>query len=284
MKKKNIIKIALDILMAIVFALLFNAKVITGLSFHEIAGLAIGLTFIIHKLINWRWIKQVTLNLFSKRIPIKTKLGYSVDVLLLITMVYIIVSGLLISKVLFPDFRYGSELFFKNTHISVAYISLLLLGIHVGLHWHWVMTMFKRLFRVEEKREIFNYIAKVAVILVLAVGIYSAYQTNYFSQVARIGTSFSQSQMTEQDSGFHKEITNENLPLDIKNNAPVIGDSPRRNHQKDFGGQHGDNSSSNLTTLNTLMSYLGIIALFTIMTYYVEKLLSVKMLKAHNKQ
>ncbi len=48
MKKINLLKISLDIFMAIVFALLFNKMVIARLAFHEIAGLAIGFAFIIH--------------------------------------------------------------------------------------------------------------------------------------------------------------------------------------------------------------------------------------------
>ena len=50
--KKNWVKLILDIAMAIVFALLFNHRVVTGLNFHEIAGLAIGVLFIVHILLN----------------------------------------------------------------------------------------------------------------------------------------------------------------------------------------------------------------------------------------
>ncbi|NLI94133.1 MAG: hypothetical protein GX434_18625 [Peptococcaceae bacterium] len=47
-------------------------------------------------------LKQVTVNMF-KKISIKTRIGYIVDLLLLITMGYIIVSGIMISKVVFPN-------------------------------------------------------------------------------------------------------------------------------------------------------------------------------------
>ncbi|UWG99255.1 DUF4405 domain-containing protein [Dehalobacter sp. DCM] len=275
MTHKNIIKMTLDVLMVIVFVFFFNKKVFTGLSFHEIAGLAIGLTFIIHNLINWRWIKIVSTHFFQKKIPLRTKLTYVVDGLLLITMSYIIVSGLLISKYLFPDFRYGSEFFFKNTHVAVSYISLLLLGIHIGLHWHWVMTMVKKLFHIHSNRKDLNYIAYLMVIAVLVIGITSVIQTNYFSQVARIGTTFSQNQITGLDSDAHDFGTDGNLPSEVQNRMPEKGGGPA-SFQKKGNGTHGGVNTSPLSTVYTLIVYLAIIALFSAITFYTDKLLSAK--------
>ncbi len=113
MRKVNYFKLALDFLMLMVFLILFNTRLIAGQTFHEIAGLAIGLAFIVHLSINWRWIKQVTVNIF-RRITNRARLAYVVDVLLLITMGYIVVSGILISKVLFPDLNGGNNSFFRN--------------------------------------------------------------------------------------------------------------------------------------------------------------------------
>ncbi|MFC6601849.1 hypothetical protein ACFQDF_09825 [Ectobacillus funiculus] len=41
MKKVTYVKFAIDIVMAVVFVLLFNKQVLGGMTFHEIAGLAI---------------------------------------------------------------------------------------------------------------------------------------------------------------------------------------------------------------------------------------------------
>lgn len=103
MKKINIIKISLDILMILIFALLFNKMVFSGQAFHEIAGLAIGLAFIIHKALNWKWLVQVTRNIFTGKISLRTRIGCVVDVLLLISMATIITSGVLISRVVFAS-------------------------------------------------------------------------------------------------------------------------------------------------------------------------------------
>ncbi|HZK54952.1 MAG TPA: hypothetical protein VFC84_12255 [Desulfosporosinus sp.] len=84
MKTLNYVKLSLDISMVLVFALLFNTRVFSGLVFHEIAGLALGGVFIIHLVLNGRWIKKVTVNLLSQKISLHIKIGYLVDVLLLL--------------------------------------------------------------------------------------------------------------------------------------------------------------------------------------------------------
>ena len=144
----NFIKISLDIVMTLVFVLLYNKGVISGISFHEIAGLCIGGVFVVHIALNWRWVKQVTINIMKKKMALKTRIGYVVDLLLLCSIVYIIISGIMISKILFPNINVGNEMFFKSTHISISYAALLLIGIHLGLHWDWVMNTFKKIFKI----------------------------------------------------------------------------------------------------------------------------------------
>ena len=55
---KNYLKLTLDLVLAVVFALLFNVRVFGGLTFHESAGLGIGLGFLIHILLNSPWVKK----------------------------------------------------------------------------------------------------------------------------------------------------------------------------------------------------------------------------------
>ena len=66
MKKKNRIKLALDILMLILLLLMYNKNVL-GMSFHEIGGIAVCGLFIIHKLLNGKWILVITGKLFSQK-------------------------------------------------------------------------------------------------------------------------------------------------------------------------------------------------------------------------
>ena len=57
----NIVKFFLSLSLTIVMLLLMDPRSFYGLAFHEWAGLIIGLFFILHKILNWGWIKKVTL-------------------------------------------------------------------------------------------------------------------------------------------------------------------------------------------------------------------------------
>jgi len=111
-----------------------------GLAFHEWAGLIIGIFFILHKILNWGWIKKVTVGFFTK-CPGWARLNYVLDVLLLAGITLMILSGIAIARTI--DFSWlnlgGSGIFWRIMHTSSSFITLALFGIHLGLHWNWVL-------------------------------------------------------------------------------------------------------------------------------------------------
>jgi len=170
------LKLFLDLLMVLVFALLFNTRVFSGLQFHEIGGLALGGVFIIHLALNAKWIIHTTEKVFSPKKSFKIKMRYIVDALLLLSMVFIVVSGIMISKtILVGIFKVSNERLFRELHIVISYVSLLLIGIHVGLSWNWVMNTFKRLLRIIQESSVRSKLAIAAVVLMLGFGSYTIY-------------------------------------------------------------------------------------------------------------
>lgn len=71
--KKNIFKFVFDIGMALLFILLYPVE-LTGLKFHEIFGIVLGLPIVIHVLLNWKWVNSVTRKLFSQENARKDKI------------------------------------------------------------------------------------------------------------------------------------------------------------------------------------------------------------------
>lgn len=270
MKKINLVKIFLDILMMLVFVLLYNKGVLSGLQFHEIAGLCLGGVFIIHIGLNWRWVKQVTLNILKKKMAIKTRIGYVVDLLLLGAIGYIIISGIIISKVLFPNINVGNEMFFESTHISVAYAALLLVGIHLGLHWDWVMDMFKKMFKITQTKKSMSYVAKLLMIIVLVFGIHSMNSTNYLKKLPIVSASSNVGHGTDNNKGYNNSMVHSD------GNGKMTTFSE---HGSGFSG--GERGGGNANVVNILSTYLGIIGAFAIATFYIEKLLL--MLRKRNK-
>jgi hypothetical protein len=287
MKKINFIKISLDLVMGIVFALLFNKMILGGLVFHEVAGTAIGVAFIVHMALSWKWLKQVTLKFFRRKLSIKTRIGYIIDALLLVSMLLTIISGIAISKVLFTGINLGNVMFFKVAHTSVPYICLILIGVHLALHWGWVMNVFKNIFKITSGKKALNYIAKSLVIIVLVFGSYSIYTTNFFSRISSVTRIFSatqvptgdMSQMGGGDKQGKERPQNGQMPTkgQTRGEGQIVQDGQAQNNGQaptrleGKGGEMQGGLSAN--PLNVVSTNLGIIAVFTILPYYFEKLL-----------
>jgi hypothetical protein len=139
----NIFKFSLSLSLTIVMLLLMDPRSFYGISFHEWAGLIIGLFFILHKILNWGWIKKVTLAFFRKGCW-RAKFNYILDILLLAGLTLMILSGIAIARTI--DFSWlnlgGSPMFWRVMHTSSSFITLALFGIHLGLHWNWVLQRF----------------------------------------------------------------------------------------------------------------------------------------------
>ena len=140
----NTFRFFLSLALTIVFLLLMDPRSFYGLSFHEWAGLIIGIFFILHKLLDWGWIKKVTL-LFFRGTTWRARLNYVLDVILFAGLILMILSGIAIARTI--DFSWleigGSSRFWRVMHTSSSLITLLLFGIHLGLHWNWVIQRFK---------------------------------------------------------------------------------------------------------------------------------------------
>jgi len=140
----NKFKLLLNIALTITMLLLMDPRSFYGLEFHEWAGLIIGLFFLLHKALNWTWIKKVT-TCFFKRSRSRARLNWVLDVLLLAGMILMIISGIAIARTI--DFSWlnlgGSRYFWRVMHTSSSFITLALFGVHLGLHWKWVVQRFK---------------------------------------------------------------------------------------------------------------------------------------------
>ena len=266
MKKINFIKIILDILMSIVFVLLFNKMAIAGLMFHEIAGLSIGLAFLIHITLNWKWVKNISLKFFDTKLTFKTRLGYIIDVLLLFSMLLIIISGILISKVLFRTAGSHNKFIFQTLHISISYIAILLIGVHIGLHWTWVINILKKIFKITEKNKMSHVASIIAVFLIFFYGAYNIYSTNYCSKASSVIRIFNENSLPPKGKDLNK------VPPSGESNSNFNGDLKRQ-------FRDGQGIPSNIkkpvssSTFNIFITNLSIIAFFSIVTYYLEKLI-----------
>jgi hypothetical protein len=117
----------------------------TGLTIHEWLGLAFGVGIITHLLLHWKWIVNVVRRFFSK-LPGQVRINALLNSLLFIAMTLIIFSGLMISRVVLSTFGLSGshDGIWRWLHSSATDAALIIVGLHVALHWKWIVATIKR--------------------------------------------------------------------------------------------------------------------------------------------
>jgi hypothetical protein len=174
---KNVIRILLDAAMAVLLILMYN-KLAVSLSFHEIGGLVVCGMFVFHNLLNRKWVVGISKRMFGRSLATRVRLGYAVDVLLLITMAVIAVSGIMISKTVLLGIS-GSLVFWRPAHYFASAVALVLVGIHIGLHWSFIRTTLARHLRLP--RVVARPLGVICLTAVLAFGVYGIATSHFLT-------------------------------------------------------------------------------------------------------
>ncbi|MGZ9221080.1 MAG: DUF4405 domain-containing protein [Anaerolineales bacterium] len=114
---------------------------LTGNTIHEWLGVSFAAAIITHLLLHWDWIVNVGKTFFKKRWH-QSRLNFVVNSLFFIAITGSLFTGLLISKdvmsTLGIQLAVGGN--WKTIHTLMSDVSLIVLGIHVALHWKWIVT------------------------------------------------------------------------------------------------------------------------------------------------
>lgn len=124
------LKLILDIILLLMMITFFNKNLIS-MQYHEIAGLIMIGLVIVHIAINTKMITAMCKNFI--RIPLAIKAGVITDILLLLCFLWIGLSGVFISHTILT-FISSTNVIFKLGHMFAGGLSVILLGIHIGLH------------------------------------------------------------------------------------------------------------------------------------------------------
>jgi len=143
-RNPNQTKFLIDVVAFVLLALVCAPQV-TGIAWHEYLSVIFAVPIIIHLLLNWRWIVNV-LQRFFKKLPGQTRFNQLWDIFLFILMVEVTVSGILISEALLPalGIEITNDPFWVAVHNTTANIFLVLMGVHLAMHWKWITHTFKR--------------------------------------------------------------------------------------------------------------------------------------------
>ena len=117
----------------------------SGLTIHEWLSLSMIAAILVHLLLSWDWITQITRRFFGRVAGI-SRLNYLLNWLLFFDGILIMLSGILISEVALPSLgiRLPPGFAWRRLHDMSANFFLLLLGVHTALHWAWIVNAFQR--------------------------------------------------------------------------------------------------------------------------------------------
>lgn len=130
---KNRIKIIIDVAMSILMICLMNIN-FTGMQLHEILGIVIFIVFMLHKVLNFKWIKAIGYNLCNKKVKKRDKILFLLDIGLFLLVIGIIITGILISNYIFINLFIGSRGIIKKVHRFLSWWAIVLISIHIGFH------------------------------------------------------------------------------------------------------------------------------------------------------
>ena len=301
-KKKSAGMLILDILMALVFVILFNKSAFGGMAFHEIAGLCFAGGLVAHIILNRKWIAGVAKKFGS--MPVRTKLEYIVALLLLVDLAVMTVSGILISKVVFAKLI-TAQVNASGLHTATAYLALLLMGLHIGLAWDRVRGMAKKVFGLGAASQGATVVLRIAAAAIFAFGVYSMATTNYFARAFSFtggseqhemlpggeggfggqlpdsqndqSTQNSQNSQSTQ-SGGGKGGDNGQMPsggrggkMQGKGQLPSGDNGQRPDFDGGSGGFDHMNGGHGSSTAETAAKKLSILGAFAVLAYYLEK-------------
>lgn len=117
--------------MFIMFVLLMKYDLV-GNIYHELLGILLFVLFIIHNLFNLKWIKSISKMILVKKLKSDIVIKYILDLLLWISLILVMLSGVLISKYLFT-FNIDFSLW-GSIHKISSFIFLFIMLIHTLLH------------------------------------------------------------------------------------------------------------------------------------------------------
>ena len=117
----------------------------TGIPIHEWASFLIIIPFFLHLILDWKWIVSITQRIL-KKIPGEARFNYVLDWLLFFLFVVATFTGVVISEAALPamGIHIVIDPFWAALHDISANLLMVIIGIHLAMHWKWIVTNIKK--------------------------------------------------------------------------------------------------------------------------------------------
>lgn len=134
--------------------------------------------FIVHHLLNLNWHK----NIFKGKYTTFRAFTLCVDILLLVSMMAQMYSGIVMSRYVFSFLPIDTGMSFaRRLHILAAFWGFFLMSLHLGLHWNMILNMLRNniaIKRLTKIRKVFSYVIGL---VIAGYGVYAFIKRDFFT-------------------------------------------------------------------------------------------------------
>lgn len=168
-QSKQIRKRIVDLAMIVLLPLLM-AEILTGQEIHEWLGIGMVVLFVVHHILNAGWWKSF----FKGSYTPSRMLSVMLDLLLLLDMAALAVSGVMMSDFIFGFLSIrGGMMIARQLHLLASYWGLILMSAHLGMHMEMLIGAGRKLFRISGKNTVRTWILRAAAAGISIYGIYA---------------------------------------------------------------------------------------------------------------
>ncbi|MBM6578552.1 DUF4405 domain-containing protein [Microvirga sp. BT689] len=146
---------------------------------HEVIGTVMFLLLIAHGIFNRRWYGTIVKGWREPRRAVSKTITLS----LLMTMLALVVTSVIIFQAVFSFLPLTSTPTSRQIHTLVAYLVLLAVGAHLGLHWSMIMGNVRRWSGVTGSSKPRTFVLRAAAAVIAAYGIHSLNVLNVGSRL-----------------------------------------------------------------------------------------------------
>ncbi len=182
MKPKQILKIAVDLLMTasllllMAYSLVYGSDPTVGEAVHEWLGVGMFVLFVLHHILNRKWCKGILRGRYTSYRVLQTVLV----ALVLLSMCGSMISGILLSRTVFSFLGIRSgQMTARTVHMLSAYWGFVFMSLHLGLHWSGIMGMARKL--TKKPSEFRKWTLRGMAALVAAYGAYAFVKRDFGS-------------------------------------------------------------------------------------------------------
>ena len=166
-------KIYLDAAIFVLFILVMSFHFLPRI-LHEILGVAMAVVVFVHLVLNRHWIfSLVRANRTSRK-----NFLILINFLLLVSFLVTLVTGLFISNYVFIDFvswEFRRNVTIHLLHHSASYLVMILIGVHLGLHWQEIWGRVIHCFGLRKNALSYKICCRLVVSVLICVGIYGSF-------------------------------------------------------------------------------------------------------------